>query len=268
MDRSEPPSTMKWQTEEALVGLFRTAAQGEAIVEQRRAALLQLPGFEPGEVFRALAIASAEGSQHLVDRIPLGGLCRWLHIGQGEGQCVEPSQHELARVLLRSMQWTRDSASASYTDFLRLVLPRDPMHRDVRRAAFALRTEALPAGAAGAPPAVLRGEVAYALRRLVEEEVELFRRGRAFRCELSEHLTPAEVFVLLRGPLRFTAATVTSVADFVTDQLGALNFEEAAALFRRLDAAEKGEITEEDVAVLAMPLYGDDVTCDSLPLGR
>lgn len=282
--RSQPPSDLPWQAEEALVELFRLSADGETMVEQRRSALLQMRGFGLTEVFTALAAATGT----LWDRVPLAGLHQWLHAGCAAAPSrVEPSAHELARVLLRLKVLPPPPQDGqlylNFADFLRLVLPRDPEHRAIRLgaqsaepcdeedpstgAAVSRKEKVIVGGGNSLETGMMDSSVSLALRRLIEEEVELFRRGRQFRCELAEYMAPTEVFAMFCGSVAFQKrVTDPVVADLVTDRLGALSFLQAAALFRRLDASGQGEVSEEDVQVLVGPLHGNDVTCDGLPL--
>lgn len=264
-ERSQPPLVLPCQAEEALVGLLRLAADGESIVEQRRVALLQLPNFEPGAVFKllALTIAAADDDRHArLDRIPCAGLQRWLRAGYVEGPSLQPSLDELARVLLRAHSVCSGCEHFRYADFLRLVLPRDPINVEVRLNIFMPQEEGSVVAASLEDASALGADVSYALRRLIEEEVDLLRGGRTFRCQLVQYFTPSEVFALLRGSAPLKDCTDASVADLVTDQLGALSFAQAELLFRRLDVQGRNKLDIDDIAVLVAPLYGHDSTCD------
>lgn len=239
------PKHLEREVEEALVLLLRAAASGEVIVEQRRVRLCALEAFRPSEVFASLARAAvSDAAVGLPDRVAVAGLQRWLSSPNGgPGPLVEAEQAELRRCLLRASASggsgpLRRSGELRYEGFLRLVLPRDSLHREVRTRALTARC--LGPATAAEQAEQLPTEVERCFRQLVEEEVHAFRRAGLLRCELSRHLGPAEVLALLRGRSCGPAATRASAGELLTERLGAMAPEQVSVLFQRLDVGGVG----------------------------
>lgn len=228
----------------------REVARGESITEQRRAQLCKLEGFRPPEVFRALTRLAAEAG--LPDRISVASLQQWLK--REGGPSLDVQLDETSRICLRSAHAPRSGGEVNYSEFLRLVIPRDQVHTELKQAAlYAGPADAGVPGGGGCytlPPAV-----AQALRRLLEEEVELLRRLSAASRELTEYCALDEVFSLLAGlPGASGAVTLCSARTLLAEQLGGLTPEEVELFFRRLEPGPLGSASFDGLAALASPL--------------
>ncbi|CAE8726267.1 unnamed protein product [Polarella glacialis] len=252
------PGALDQPAEEALVRLLRTAADGEALVEQRRVRFCQI-GLRPEEAFTLLSQAvvaacestQAEGPEHgdsLLDRIPFCGLQRWLSSSEN-GFPVAASLQELARVLQR----TGRSSSCEggdlrydglrYQDFVALALPRDNLHAVLRSSVFTAERHADFEGSA------VIAVFVRSFKQLLQEELEVFRHASSARQDLAAAMvSSSKIFALLSGSDR--RCNATSVAAFATDLLGALNFDQSSALFRCLDAGRNGEVLLDDLTFL------------------
>eukprot|EP00933_Yihiella_yeosuensis_P049389 TRINITY_DN4624_c0_g4_i1.p1 TRINITY_DN4624_c0_g4~~TRINITY_DN4624_c0_g4_i1.p1 ORF type:complete len:607 (+),score=117.59 TRINITY_DN4624_c0_g4_i1:95-1915(+) len=243
-------SDLSQDIEEAIVSMLSLAARGEVLVEQRRVKLFQVGGaLRADDLFKQIVEMTSQSSEmpseYWPDRVRWCGLCRWLGAEDG-GRPLVTSIGELKRVFHRGLGLSSENdvegpAGLNYLDFVEVVVPKHPLHLDLRWSALAksddsCRGQSLPA------------EILRCFKQLVQEELEFFRRQRSARIELAAAFLPTlqdparEVLKLLRdgGSGR---ATFESVTALVTERLGVLPLDEASALFHRLDAGRTGEIS-------------------------
>jgi len=243
------------KAEEALVQLLRTAADGEAVLEEMRQRLCRMPDFQIHVWFAAFIVTVAQGDMSLPGCLDIQVLHRWLRsVGS---PTMRISESELSRAMLGVAAPKSGSGWGGgvmrYKQFLQLVLPRHPQNSALRIGVLTAPAPTVRKSVVETNVQPLARDCAIMVQRLIEEEVELQRLLRKPAIALTMHLKPEGVFELLRGRCD-GGATALSVFEFVTGELGALTPEQAASLFRRLDAAGLGSCGLEEVELLAVPV--------------